>query len=193
MRRANRAPPIRPETRHPDGAAWPSNRGNGKPKTNNSLTNGWRVVSPTLGGTLMPAIRASLYTATALAALSLSGTAWAQTQDVPALPELAPVGPISAPTPVAPMTVSEVRTLPPEYQSLPVEPETATTIVDADGVETITRTRRIVSNTPLTNTAYAPIRQAAPVTTYSPPTYYQTTSAAPAAAPRIGTVCAASF
>ncbi len=53
--------------------------------------------------------------------------------------------------PLAPMSVDEVRTLPVEYRTAPAmsaNPTTQTTI-GADGVETITRTRRIDGPPPL--------------------------------------------
>jgi len=51
----------------------------------------------------------------------------------------------------APMSDAEVEALPAEYQSGPVTTETVERTVGADGIETITRTRRIETRTPYTN------------------------------------------
>lgn len=121
----------------------------------------------------MPSIRLSLRAATGMAALALALPAAAQTVDLPPLPELPPMGdsaikattPVVNPTLKAPMTAAEVKALPAEYRSLPVNEDISTTTVDANGVETITRTRRIVSAAPVETTQYqaAPAYQAAPV------------------------------
>ena len=76
----------------------------------------------------------------ALPALAAPGIAGAQ--DYSDLP------PIERPV-LEPMSESEVRSLPPEYRTAPAMTETTETIVDADGVETITRTRRIDAQRPL--------------------------------------------
>lgn len=51
--------------------------------------------------------------------------------------------------PTLPMSDSEVQSLPTEYRSGPVITDFAETIVDENGVETITRTRRIESTAPI--------------------------------------------
>ena len=48
----------------------------------------------------------------------------------------------------AAMSVSEVDALPPEYRTGPVVTDVTETSVDADGVETITRIRRIETTSP---------------------------------------------
>lgn len=73
--------------------------------------------------------------AVALPALSLP--AMAQAQNYADLP------------PLAPLSEAEVRSLPPEYRTAPVVSQTTETITTADGVETITRTRRIDAPRPL--------------------------------------------
>lgn len=66
-----------------------------------------------------------------LAALALAVPALAQAQTYTDLP------------PLAPLSEAEVRTLPPEYRSAPVTSTVTETREIVDGVETITRTRRI--------------------------------------------------
>lgn len=66
-----------------------------------------------------------------LAALALAVPAMAGAQNYSDLPSLAP------------MSQTELRTLPPEYRSAPAMTQTTETVIGADGVETITRTRRI--------------------------------------------------
>jgi hypothetical protein len=83
--------------------------------------------------------------------------ALAAAQDTPELP------------PLTPLSEAEVQSLPPEYRSAPVSLETSETVTSADGVETITRTRRIESTRPLPAAApqgYAP-QYAAPAV-YAP-------------------------
>ncbi|MEO1730484.1 MAG: hypothetical protein AAFR64_07070 [Pseudomonadota bacterium] len=140
----------------------------------------------------MLTIRTTLRAATGIAALALTLPAAAQDDGaLPSLPELPPVGeasvPVVAPAPVAvPMTETEVRTLPAEYQSMPVTKETVYTTVDGDGVETITRTRTITSSAPVETTYYQTVQPAAPApqvqyhTTYAPAAY-----PAPAYAPMV--------
>jgi len=141
----------------------------------------------------MQPIRTSLRLATGLAAtgaaLALTVPAAAQADTLPPLPELPPVaGPsvstnASQPTdpqPVSPqpttpgstMTEAEIDTLPPEYRSLPVGGELSEKTVGADGVETITRTRRIASSAPAQTTQYgeAYTQQAYGQTVYAPVT-----------------------
>ncbi|MEL6486331.1 MAG: hypothetical protein AAFQ13_04195 [Pseudomonadota bacterium] len=117
-------------------------------------------------------IRTSFLTVTAAAAFVFSAPAAAQNETLPPLPELQPVG-----TTPAPMTQAEVNALPAEYQSLPVETETSETFTGVDGVETITRTRRITAATAVPAQAALPAQAAAPYAQY---TYYQTAYAAPA-------------
>lgn len=76
------------------------------------------------------------------AGLALATPGMAQSADLPPLPDLPPVG-----SPPSPMSPQEVQTLPPEYRSLPTNSETTT--IGEDGVETITRTRRIPSSAPM--------------------------------------------
>jgi len=71
-----------------------------------------------------------------LAALALAVPALAQAQNYDDLP------------PLAPLSEAEVRTLPAEYRTAPVLSESTETITTTDGVETITRTRRIVARAP---------------------------------------------
>ncbi|OBV10753.1 hypothetical protein [Erythrobacter dokdonensis] len=70
-----------------------------------------------------------------LAAFALALPALAQAQDYSDLP------------PLAPLSEAEVRTLPPEYRTAPAAAgqvvQTTETVTNVDGVETITRTRRI--------------------------------------------------
>jgi hypothetical protein len=66
-----------------------------------------------------------------LAALALALPALAQAQSYSDLP------------PLTPMSEAELRTLPPEYRSAPVTSTVTETREIVDGVETITRTRRI--------------------------------------------------
>ncbi|MEO1490344.1 MAG: hypothetical protein AAFR88_13055, partial [Pseudomonadota bacterium] len=96
--------------------------------------------------------RAASFVMASALAISISAPAAAQDDTLPPLPELPPVGgsapAVPAPALESPMPASEVQTLPPEYRSLPVGGETTTTTIGADGVETITRTRRIASSAP---------------------------------------------
>ena len=66
----------------------------------------------------------------------------------------------------APMSVSEVEALPPEYRSGPIVTDQTETMIDADGVETIVRTRRIESTAPHYD-SYADQGEYADHTTYS--------------------------
>lgn len=75
----------------------------------------------------MPKLSATL----PLAALALALPALAQAQDYSDLP------------PLAPMSEAEVRQLPAEYRTAPVVSRVTETTTIVDGVETITRTRRI--------------------------------------------------
>ena len=51
--------------------------------------------------------------------------------------------------PTAPLSASEVESLPAEYRTAPVISDFTETVVDENGVETITRTRRIESTAPI--------------------------------------------
>ena len=105
----------------------------------------------------MLSTRHLLRAATGTAALALALPAAAQDADLPALPELPSVEGVASEAPVATqvwiekevMTTAEIDQLPAEYRSLPVGEEISTTTVNEDGVETITRTRRIVSRSPV--------------------------------------------
>jgi hypothetical protein len=94
-----------------------------------------------------------LPTTLSLAALALALPALANAQNYSDLP------------PLAPMSEAEVRSLPPEYRTAPATARTVTetteSTIDANGVETITRTRRI--DLPATPQGYAP--------TYAPANY----------------------
>jgi hypothetical protein len=70
--------------------------------------------------------------------------------------------------PLTPLGEAEVRALPPEYRAAPVSVQTNETVTSADGVETITRTRRIEGPRPsLPAGPTAPQHSHAPVT-YAP-------------------------
>lgn len=100
-------------------------------------------------------LRTALRLGVIVPALALSGGVMAQNySDLP---------------PLAPMGEAEVRTLPPEYRTAPVMAQTAETTVGADGVETITRTRRIAAPGALPASPVAP--QAYPQPVYAQPTY----------------------
>ncbi|WP_086606900.1 hypothetical protein [Erythrobacter donghaensis] len=94
-----------------------------------------------------------------LAALALALPAAAQAQNYDDLP------------PLSPMSEAEVRTLPVEYRTAPVMAQTEETVTVIDGVETITRTRRIDSPRALPvapQPAYAPQAYPAPAMGYAP-------------------------
>ena len=83
-----------------------------------------------------------------------------------ALPALAGAQNYSDLPPLAPLGEAEVRALPPEYRTAPASVAAEETVTTVDGVETITRTRRIdVPRRPLPAAPAAP--QYAPVT-YAP-------------------------
>jgi hypothetical protein len=94
-----------------------------------------------------------------LAALALALPALAQAQNLPDLP------------PLSPISEAEARTLPPEYRSAPVSAQTGETITTVNGVETITRTRRIEAArpAPASPNGYPPQQGYAPA--YAPPAY----------------------
>jgi hypothetical protein len=60
-----------------------------------------------------------------------------------ALPAMAAAQNYADLPPLAPISEAEVRTLPPEYRTAPALAQTSETVTGLDGVETITRTRRI--------------------------------------------------
>jgi hypothetical protein len=105
---------------------------------------------------LHPSIRTALRLGVILPALALPALAGAQNySDLP---------------PLAPLGEAEVRSLPPEYRSAPTSVVTDETVTTVDGVETITRTRRIEApRRPLPAAPAAPnyAPQYAPVT-YAP-------------------------
>ena len=138
----------------------------------------------------MLSTRTLLRSATGIAALSLALPAAAQDAALPPLPDVPAMGDSAitqtTTTTIAkgPMTQAEVEALPVEYRSLPVDEEVSTTRVDDNGVETITRTRRIVTRAPVETTGYE--------TTYTQPAYASVPYAqptyatyAPAAAPMV--------
>ncbi len=77
-----------------------------------------------------------------LAALALAVPALAQAQNYDDLP------------PLSPMSESEMRSLPAEYRTAPVTTQMTETMTSADGVETITRTRRIEARAPAQTGGY---------------------------------------
>ncbi|QDH33443.1 hypothetical protein [Porphyrobacter sp. YT40] len=94
-----------------------------------------------------------------LAALALALPAAAQAQNYDDLP------------PLTPMSEAEVRSLPAEYRTAPVMAQAEETVTVIDGVETITRTRRIDSPRPLPaapQPAYAPQAYPAAAMGYAP-------------------------
>ncbi len=117
----------------------------------------------------MPSIRHSLRNATGIAALTLALPAAAQTAELPPLPELPPMGDSAIETTTTTtvrsrrmgpemrpaMSQAQINALPEEYRSLPLGEEVSTTTVDENGVETITRTRRIASRAPAGASTYA--------------------------------------
>lgn len=98
----------------------------------------------------MPTTRLSLRAATGLAALVVALPVAAQNAELPALPELAPVGVD------APMAQAELEELPAQYRRLPLDEAVTSTTTDTNGVETITRTRRIVTRAPAVAPTIAP-------------------------------------
>jgi len=73
-----------------------------------------------------------------------------------ALPALANAQNYSDLPPLTPMSEAEVRDLPPQYRTAPAMTQTTETVIGADGVETITRTRRIDATRPLPAAPTAP-------------------------------------
>jgi len=129
----------------------------------------------------MLSLRSTLRTATGMAALILAVPAAAQSETLPDLPELPAV---STKTVAAPVTVvmskEEIRTLPREYQSMPVARDTSLSTLGEDGVETITRTRRIASSAPVQTHHYQTSNRAHYPTHHAPVAYH-----APAYAPMV--------
>jgi hypothetical protein len=126
----------------------------------------------------MQSTRHSLRAATGIAALVLALPAAAQTAELPPLPDVPPMGDSAIDTTPVTATVrqhrgasamsqTEINALPEEYRSLPVGEEVSTTTVDENGIETITRTRRIASR--------APTGVSTGVSAYSPAGAYSTT------------------
>lgn len=83
-----------------------------------------------------------------LAALALALPAAGQAQNYSDLP------------PLTPMSEAELRTLPVEYRTAPMAMQTNETVTVVNGVETITRTRRIDAPLPATRPAPMPPQQA---------------------------------
>ena len=97
---------------------------------------------------LRPSLRAVTGLAVALPALSLAMPAFAQA-DLPPLPVAPQIGPVAVET-VAP-TLPDAPPIPAAPTALPRPNFGTQTSVSPDGVETITRTRRITRSTPLPN------------------------------------------
>lgn len=111
---------------------------------------------------LRPNLRTALRLGVILPALALPALAGAQNySDLP---------------PLAPLDEEEVRALPPEYRSAPTSVVTEETVTDVNGVETITRTRRIEApRRPLPAAPAAPnyAPQYAPVTYAAAPAVFE--------------------
>ena len=73
-----------------------------------------------------------------------------------ALPGVAQAQNYSDLPPLTPMSEAEVRSLPAEYRKSPMTVQTNETVTTADGLETITRTRRIEARPSTQATGYAP-------------------------------------
>lgn len=100
-----------------------------------------------------------------LTGLALALPAMAQAQNYADLP------------PLTPMNEAELRSLPPEYRAAPVVSQNTETVTTADGVETITRTRRIESRAPAQTGGYTPAPRHAP--DYPQTAYVPAATAAP--------------
>ncbi len=96
-----------------------------------------------------------------------------------ALPALANAQNYSDLPPLAAISQAEVRSLPPEYRTGPVTAQASDTVIGADGVETITRTRRIDSRLAPHQAAPQPYPQQSYPQSY--PQYYQQQVYAPVA------------
>jgi hypothetical protein len=70
--------------------------------------------------------------------------------------------------PLAPLSEGEVRQLPLEYRTAPVMSEVTETVIVSDGVETITRTRRIDAPRPMRAAAQGAPHRYAPPMAYAP-------------------------
>jgi hypothetical protein len=97
-----------------------------------------------------------------------------------ALPGLAQAQNYNDLPPLAPMPEAEMRSLPPEYRQAPIVTQTKETVTTADGVETITRTRRIETRAPAGTGGFTPAPRYAPD---YPQTNYPHAPAPMAAAP----------
>jgi len=112
-----------------------------------------------------------------LAALALVAPVLAQAQNYDDLPPLTPMG------------EAELRTLPPEYRTAPVTApvmsETTETVTTADGVETITRTRRIEASAPAHTYGYPGTYPSGYAPQQGYPAGYPQAAYAPAYAPAV--------
>ncbi len=134
------------------------------------------------------ALRTAMTAVTSAAALAVALPAAAQETSLPPLPELPPMGdsaivaPVAAQAPAAkaPMSQAEIDTLPAEYRSLPVGGEISDSSMGTDGVETITRTRRIASRAPVQTKTQNYQGHSYPGGPAQPVAYYHATHAAPA-------------
>jgi hypothetical protein len=88
-----------------------------------------------------------------------------------ALPALANAQNYSDLPPLTPMSEAEVQSLPPEYRTAPVVTETTESTIGPDGVETITRTRRIDLPATPAPQGYAPNYAPNYAPTYAPQAY----------------------
>lgn len=116
--------------------------------------------------------RTSLLAACAFCVVSVAVPAHAQDIRAQDSTEAALPAPTTTSAPITPMSEDEVSALPAEYQSLPTEIETSTT-TGVDGVETITRTRRIVASAPPAALPAQAVPPPAAVSPYAQYTYYQ--------------------
>lgn len=136
--------------RLPD-TAWPNHRRGGRCMTNKVLP-----AAPKPGETgdieMQPFRTFKFHTSLltlgiAGAVLAAATPGFAQEEPLPELPQLPPVG--GAQAGQTPMSPADLEALPPEYRELPAASETTSTTVGEDGVETITRTRRITATGPV--------------------------------------------
>lgn len=98
-----------------------------------------------------------------------------------ALPAVAQAQNYSDLPPLTPVSEAELRTLPPEYRAAPTYAQTTETVTTLDGVETITRTRRIDGPRPAPAAPQAYAAGYPPQQGYAP--YYPQAGYVPAAAP----------
>jgi hypothetical protein len=94
-----------------------------------------------------------------------------------ALPGLAQAQNYNDLPPLAPMPEAEIRSLPPEYRQAPVVTQTNETVTTSDGIETITRTRRIENRAPAGTGGFTPAPRHAP--NYPQAAYMPAPAAAP--------------